>query len=99
MKSPYGTKTRNGLSSSAAQYKPGSDLERVPEKALGRTRQNTVSQYVRLHDLLTMVPMSASSIWRKCREGTFVKPVKLSARITAWNREAVDQWLRDQEAM
>ena len=45
-----------------------------------------------------MVPMSASTVWRKVRDGSFVRPVKLSARITAWNREAVKAWIAEREA-
>lgn len=56
-------------------------------------------KYVRLDALLAMVPFSASTVWRKSREGSFVRPTKLSARITAWNRQAVVDWLQSQEAL
>lgn len=53
--------------------------------------------YVRLEELLTMVPFSASTVWRKSKDGSFVKATRLSARITAWNRQAVLQWLENKE--
>ncbi len=59
---------------------------------------NHLPQYIRLEALLTMVPFSASTVWRKSRDGSFVRPVKLSDRITAWNRQAVIDWLESQEA-
>lgn len=59
---------------------------------------HVATQYVRLEALLSMVPMSASTVWRKVRDGSFVRPVKLSARITAWNREAVKAWIAEREA-
>lgn len=56
-------------------------------------------QYIRLPMLLRMVPWSASTVWRKVRDGSFPRPVKLSSRITAWNRQAVQAWLAEREAM
>ena len=55
-------------------------------------------RYLRLRELSTMVPFSVPTIWRKSKDGTFVKPIKLSARVTAWNREAVEAWLAAKEA-
>jgi predicted DNA-binding transcriptional regulator AlpA len=31
-----------------------------------------------------VLPYSATTIWRKCKQGEFPQPVKLSAGITAW---------------
>ena len=56
------------------------------------------SRYIRQDTLLRMVPWSASTLWRKVKNGSFVRPVKLSDRITAWDREAVLAWLREREA-
>ena len=58
----------------------------------------TATQYVRLGTLLTMVPMSASTVWRKVRAGSFPRPVKLSVRITAWELSAVERWARERGA-
>ncbi|MCO5354078.1 helix-turn-helix transcriptional regulator [Acidovorax kalamii] len=55
------------------------------------------STYVRLDELLKMVPFSASTVWRKSKDGSFVKATRLSARITAWNRQAVLLWLENKE--
>ena len=42
------------------------------------------------------LPFSAPTLWRKVKAGTFVKPVKLSARITAFNVGAVRAWIAEQ---
>lgn len=42
------------------------------------------------------LPFSAPTLWRKVREGTFPKPVKLSERVTAWNVGTVRAWLTAQ---
>jgi predicted DNA-binding transcriptional regulator AlpA len=53
------------------------------------------TSYMRQKELLTLIPFSPATLWRKVKAGTFVKPVKLSARITAWNRAEVYEWLND----
>ena len=45
--------------------------------------------YIRQKDLLTILPFSPATLWRKVKAGTFVQPVKLSARITAWSKAEV----------
>lgn len=44
------------------------------------------------------LPFSAPTLWRKVKAGTFPKPIKLSARVTAWNVGAVRAWLLAREA-
>ena len=39
--------------------------------------------------------VSATFPWRKAREGTFPKPHKLSAGITAWRNEDLLEWEQD----
>lgn len=53
--------------------------------------------YMRQKELMTLVPFSPATLWRKVKDGTFVKPTKLSTRITAWNRTQVIEWLKQQE--
>ena len=55
-------------------------------------------RFVRLTELVRIVPLSASTIWRKVRDGSFVAPVKLSVRCTAWDLEAVYEWIRQRSA-
>ena len=59
---------------------------------------NHLPQYVRLEALLTIVPFSASTVWRKVENLSFPKPVRLSSRITAWKLETIEAWLAEQEA-
>ena len=42
------------------------------------------------------LPFSAPTLWRKVKAGTFPKPIKLSARVTAWNVGAVRAWMTAQ---
>lgn len=46
-----------------------------------------------------IIPVGASTLWRWVATGRFPKPVKLSARVTAWRCEDVRQWLDKQGAV
>ena len=49
--------------------------------------------YVRVSQLTKMIPVSKASIWRKVKDGSFPKPVKLGERITAWHMDDIEAWL------
>jgi prophage regulatory protein len=42
-----------------------------------------------------VLPYSATTIWRKSRNGEFPSPIKISQGITAWRVGEIRQWLRD----
>ena len=54
-------------------------------------------RYIRQKQLMMLLPFSAATLWRKVKAGTFVAPIRLSARVTAWNRASVEAWLDAQE--
>jgi predicted DNA-binding transcriptional regulator AlpA len=56
-----------------------------------------IDGYLRERQVLRLVPFSAATLWRKSKDGTFPKPVKLSAGVTAWKASAVLQWLAERE--
>ncbi len=68
-------------------------MERTTQAAQSRP----VYGYMRQKELMALVPFSPATLWRKIKAGTFVRPVKLSDRITAWNREEVQAWLQGKE--
>ncbi len=46
--------------------------------------------YLRQSQLIPVIfPFSSATLWRKVKAGTFPRPVKLGARITAWRVEDV----------
>jgi predicted DNA-binding transcriptional regulator AlpA len=48
------------------------------------------SGYIRQSQLIPSIfPFSSATLWRKVKEGTFPKPVKLGQRITAWRVEDI----------
>ena len=45
--------------------------------------------FLRLPQVLSVVPISKSSWWEGCRTGRYPKPVKLGPRTTAWRAEDI----------
>lgn len=45
--------------------------------------------FLRLPQVLALVPISKSSWWKGCRSGLYPKPVKLGPRTTAWRVEDI----------
>jgi prophage regulatory protein len=39
------------------------------------------------------LPFGSSTLWRRIKDGTFPKPVKLSAMVTAWKVGDVKGWM------
>ncbi len=49
---------------------------------------------LRLPSVQAKTGLSKSEIYRRIKENTFPKPVKLGARAVAWSADAIDQWVR-----
>jgi len=45
--------------------------------------------FLRLRQVLQIVPISKSVWWEGCKTGRFPKPVKLGPRTTAWRAEDI----------
>ncbi|MHB1176625.1 MAG: helix-turn-helix transcriptional regulator [Sulfuriferula sp.] len=54
--------------------------------------------FLRQPQVLTFVPISKSTLWRRVVAGTFPAPVKLSPRVTVWRVEDVRRWIAEQGA-
>lgn len=53
--------------------------------------------FIRTNELLALLPFSRATLYRMVKDGRFVKPVKLSTSITAWDRAAVFNWIRQRQ--
>lgn len=54
------------------------------------------SGFLRQPQVLALVPISKSTLWRRIRARTFPAPVKLSERVTAWRAEDIRRWIAQQ---
>jgi len=50
--------------------------------------------FVRLAQILEVIPVSKSTWWRGVRDGRFPKPVKLSERASGWKVEDVRECMQ-----
>jgi len=72
------------------------------QKNLGQPSLDSLSDdsLLRLKTLTEerVVPFSGATVWRKCKEGSFPKPIKISEQITAWRLGDIRAWRRDPES-
>ncbi len=64
--------------------------------------QHSVAQHpdraIRMPELLTIIPLSRQTIYRKIKLGEFPPPIKLSlGGASCWRLKAVLQWLAEKE--
>ena len=45
--------------------------------------------FLRLPQVLALIPVGRSSWWRGCKEGIYPKPIKLGPRTTVWRAEDI----------
>lgn len=45
--------------------------------------------FMRLPQILQLIPVSKSTWWQGCKDGRFPKPVKLGPKTTAWRVEDI----------
>jgi len=50
--------------------------------------------FVRLREVLTVIPVGKTCWWEGVKSGRFPKPVKLSPRCTAWRAEDIHELIR-----
>jgi len=51
--------------------------------------------FVRLPEVLVVIPIGKTCWWEGVKSGRFPKPVKLSARCTAWRAEDIHELIKD----
>jgi prophage regulatory protein len=49
---------------------------------------------MRLPSVETHTGLSKSEIYRRIKDGTFPKPLKLGARAVAWTAAEIDEWVK-----
>lgn len=49
--------------------------------------------FLRLPQVLQLVPISKSAWWEGCKTGRFPKPVKLGPRTTVWRAEEIVEFI------
>ena len=55
----------------------------------------TASGFLRLKQVLQLVPIGRSTLYQKMKLGTFPKAIKLGRRITAWRAEDIHEYMHN----
>lgn len=66
-------------------------FDKLPDSAY--IRESQLVQSPKRPGQPTPLPFSAPTLWRKVKNGTFPKPIRLSERVTAWNVGEVRAWI------
>ncbi|WP_423739502.1 helix-turn-helix transcriptional regulator [Desulfuromonas soudanensis] len=54
---------------------------------------------VRRKELIEIVGYSASSIWRRIKDGSFPNSVRLGPSAVAWRLSEVEEWMRSRQSV
>ncbi len=49
--------------------------------------------FLRLPQVLALIPVGKSTWWEGCKSGKFPKPIKLSERTTVWRVEDINAYI------
>lgn len=60
---------------------------------LDSTHNLSLSGFLRLPEVLKLIPVSKSAWWEGVARGIYPKPIKLSARITAWRVKDIQEFI------
>jgi prophage regulatory protein len=52
----------------------------------------------RQFELLKVLPFSGPTLWRKCKDDEFPKPIKIGEKMTAWRNDEVNMWFAEMNA-
>lgn len=55
--------------------------------------------FLRLPQVLHLIPVGKSTWWAGCAEGKFPKPIKLSPRVTVWRSTDIARFIQEQEGV
>jgi prophage regulatory protein len=75
---------------------PSSIKGQIMSAVLSRNAMLPETGFLRQPQVLTFIPISKSTLWRRVWAGTFPAPLKLSARVTVWRVEDVRCWIQEQ---
>ena len=49
--------------------------------------------FLRIKEVLALIPVGRSTLWARVKAGTFPKPIKLGTRTTAWKAEDIREFI------
>ena len=92
---PDGPRAARPVVSQAAAAPPDRPPDRPPAPAAAAPPLPATG-FLRQPQVLLLVPVSKSTLWRRVQDQTFPQPVRLVGRITVWRVEDVHRWIAQQ---
>ena len=65
--------------------------------AIAPTTLQKKTTLLRKPAVLERVPVSDTTLWRRVKDGTFPKPVRISTNAVAWRSTDIDEWIANQK--
>lgn len=56
--------------------------------------ENSHESFLRLPQVLAIIPISKSAWWQGCKDGRYPKPIKLGPRTTVWRSADISALVR-----
>ena len=56
--------------------------------------ENRSESFLRLPQVLAIIPISKSAWWQGCKDGRYPKPIKLGPRTTVWKASDISAFMR-----
>ncbi len=53
-----------------------------------------MTKFLRITQVIEKTSIARSTIWLWVKENRFPKPIKISARVTVWQEEEIDEWMK-----
>ena len=53
---------------------------------------------IRIKEVLKLVPICRSTIYKQIDEGKFPRPIKLGTRARAWRIKDIEEWIETRES-
>lgn len=66
---------------------------------MNNTNQSSNEGFLRLPEVLKLIPVSKSTWWAGVKSGRYPKSIKLSDRITAWRVDEIRQLMHTLESV
>jgi len=54
-----------------------------------------IDRFLRLHEVLHTTGLGRNTVYRRIREGTFPKQIRIGPNSVAWRQSAIVQWMFD----
>lgn len=58
-----------------------------------RASTESIDRFMRLDEVLHTTGLSRNTVYRRIREGTFPKQVRIGLNSVAWRQSAITQWM------